>query len=45
MFGHPSKEIIERLEKKNIKIYRTDLNGEISIRVNKRGKIYIKSLY
>ena len=45
MFGHPSKDIIERLEKKNIKIYRTDLNGEISIRVNKRGKIYIKSLY
>lgn len=28
-YGHPHKEIIERLEKKNIRIYRTDLDGNI----------------
>lgn len=33
-FGHPSKEIIERLTKIKTKIYRTDENGEISIKTN-----------
>jgi len=33
-FGHPSKKVIERLEDKNIKIYRTDENGTIIIRTN-----------
>ncbi len=28
-YGHPHKEIIERLEKNNIRIYRTDLDGNI----------------
>lgn len=41
-FGHPNNEIIERLEKSNIKIYRTDINGEISIIVNTKGIIKIK---
>lgn len=30
-FGHPNEEIIERLEKLKVQIYRTDKNGEISI--------------
>ena len=38
-FGHPSQEIIKRLQENNIKIFRTDKNGEISIVVNKKGKI------
>ena len=29
----------------NIKIYRTDVNGEISISVKENGKMYIKTLY
>ncbi|GAG63767.1 unnamed protein product, partial [marine sediment metagenome] len=33
-FGHPSKKIIERLEDKNIQIYRTDEDGTIIIRTN-----------
>ena len=40
-FGHPNKEIIERLQINGIKVYRTDQNGEISIIVNKKGFIEI----
>ena len=43
-FGHPSDLVIERLERKGIKIYRTDLNGEIEIRINHKSKISIKTL-
>lgn len=43
-FGHPSNEVINRLEKRNIKIYRTDQMGEISITVNSKGKVSIKNL-
>ena len=45
MFNHPSNTTIEKLEKMDIKIYRTDLNGEISICVNDKGQVSIKSLY
>ena len=30
-FGHPTKEVLDRLKKKGINVWRTDLNGEISI--------------
>ena len=33
-FGHPNTAVIERLKKREIKIYRTDENGEINIYVN-----------
>lgn len=33
-FGHPSEGVIERLKENNSKIYRTDLNGEITIITN-----------
>jgi len=33
-FGHPSQKVIERLEDRNIKIYRTDEDGTIIIRTN-----------
>lgn len=39
MFGHPNREVIERLQSYGTKIYRTDECGEISIVVNNRGKI------
>ena len=45
MFGHPSNTTIEKLENMGIKIYRTDLNAEISICVNDKGQVSIKSLY
>ena len=45
MFNHPSNTTIEKLENMGIKIYRTDLNGEISIFVDNNGKVSIKSLY
>ena len=38
-FGHPNKEVIDRLQKKGTKIFRTDENGEVSLFINKRGKI------
>ena len=38
-FGHPSNDVIQRLKENGARIYRTDENGEISIRVNKKGKI------
>lgn len=38
-FGHPNKQIIERLESNGVKVFRTDQDGEISIVVNKKGKI------
>lgn len=45
-FGHPSKEITKLFEKNRMKIYRTDLNGEISICINRHGKIKkIKTIY
>lgn len=44
-FNHPSEEIINKLLKNNIKIYRTDLNGEIIIGINKyTNKIKIRKI-
>ena len=45
LFGHPSNEVIERLHELNSKVYRTDLNGEITITVNKNGKYSVNSMY
>ncbi|GAJ19268.1 unnamed protein product, partial [marine sediment metagenome] len=42
-FGHPSEKVIERLEDKNIQIYRTDENGTVIIRTNGR-EYWIKTL-
>ena len=44
-FGHPSPNILKRLELINCKIYRTDINGEIKIIVNKKGKIWINKKF
>lgn len=35
-FGHPNEEVIERLESINSKIYRTDKNGEIILKINRK---------
>ncbi len=41
-FGHPNEEVIQRLKNYNIKIYRTDFNGEIDLKIDK--KITIRKL-
>lgn len=42
-FGHPNDEVVEMLEAYGNKIYRTDLHGEITIKVTKKGKISIST--
>lgn len=42
-FGHPNYEVINRLEDIGTKIYRTDENGEISLEINKNGKVKLKT--
>ena len=41
-FGHPNEEVLKRLENLDTKIYRTDKNGEITIKVNKKGQVRIQ---
>ena len=40
-FGHPSEVVLNRLKDLNVKIYRTDKMGEISLIINSKGKIDI----
>lgn len=42
-FGHPADITLERLEKENVKVYRTDQMGEVSISINKNGGIKVKT--
>lgn len=41
-FGHPNDGVLQRINNLNCKIFRTDLNGEILIEVNKNSKFKIK---
>lgn len=41
-FGHPNEGVMKRLQEIKAKIYRTDLNGEITIIVDKRGQYKIQ---
>ena len=41
-FKHPNSEVLNRLQQIGTKIYRTDVNGEISIKVDRKGRINIK---
>lgn len=43
-FGHPSMSVINKLKKNNAKIYRTDENGEINIKLIKN-RITINTMY
>lgn len=43
-FGHPNDGVLQRISDLECKIFRTDLNGEISIEVNKNSKFKIKLL-
>lgn len=42
-YGHPAQEVLETFTKNNMKIYRTDLNGNIIFTVKPNGKVYIKT--
>ena len=41
-FKHPNSEVLNRLQQLGTIIYRTDVNGEISIKVDRKGRINIK---
>lgn len=41
-FGHPNEDVLKRIEEKGCKIYRTDLNGEITIKVSQKGETWIE---
>ncbi len=38
LYGYPSDTVLQRLESQGIKVYRTDLQGNIVVRVNESGK-------
>ncbi len=42
-FGHPHDEVINRIKNKRKKIFRTDKNGEISIKINENGQINLNT--
>ncbi|MBR3002411.1 MAG: hypothetical protein IKF38_02450 [Clostridia bacterium] len=41
-FGHPNEEVVQRLENLGSKIYRTDQMGEITLNIDRKGKIKVK---
>jgi len=43
-FGHPGESTIQRLDQRGIKVYRTDRNGAVIVRITKRGMIKIRSM-
>ena len=42
-FGHPNQGVLERLQEKHIQVFRTDLHGEITLKIKKNGKIQVKT--
>ena len=44
-FGHPNNGVLERLKKLKCRIYRTDLNGEIILTIDKCSKIHINTMF
>lgn len=42
-FGHPNAGVLNRLENLSTKIYRTDEKGEITIKIDDKGKVKIKT--
>lgn len=44
VFNHPSEITIENLKQDRTKIYRTDEKGEITLKVNRKGKLEIETI-
>lgn len=42
-FGHPNQQTIKNLENIKCRIYRTDLHGEIIIKIDQKGRMNVKS--
>ena len=42
-FGHPGQDIIKRFENIKCNIFRTDKMGEITLKINSKGKVKIKT--
>ncbi len=42
-YGHPRKEVIQRLTKRKIEVLRTDLHGYVEFRVTPEGKMFCKN--
>lgn len=40
IYGHPNSAVLERIESRNIPLYRTDLNGEIQYRITPEGELF-----
>jgi len=43
-YGHPNEQVLARLEKRGIKYYRTDKDGDIHLIMGQENKIEINSL-
>lgn len=44
-FGHPSQEVLNHFKTLKTKIYRTDMNGEISIKIDGKGSMFLSCCY
>jgi competence protein ComEC len=42
-YGHPNQEVLDRLRAANVRVYRTDLQGDITITTNGKGTLDIKT--
>lgn len=42
LYGHPNKGVLERLSERNISVFRTDLDGEIQMKVS-RGQLQLRA--
>lgn len=42
-FGHPNAEVLDRLKKYEMTIFRTDNNGEISINISANSKVKVRT--
>lgn len=42
-YGHPSQEVLDRLRAREVRVYRTDLQGDITIMTNGKGTLEVKT--
>ena len=42
-YGHPNQEVLDRLRAANVRVYRTDLQGDITITTNGKERLDIKT--